>query len=108
MNTLKLEVVRFDAEDVIATSWLHGSYFTTKSEYSQADPSHVYSDSSADYVWLWGTGENTAEFDGETYSAYGKYAWYDAKTDEWHTNNKDGGYYYNYDTSTYNFPTGKD
>ena len=108
MNNLKLEVVRFGSEDVIATSIFKGLFFATKSEYNQFDPSQSIDDN---YAAIRVYADDFAIYEGSLYEPGGtgrKYAWYDASTSQWHNNNKIADYYYNPNTDTYKFPTGKD
>ena len=108
MNTLKLEVVRFDAEDVIATSFFNGRYFTTKSEWLQFDTENDEGVSD-NYIGIEGRGFGD---DPDAFWVYDegvgpfatKYAWYDTATSQWHTNNKYSDDYW--DGSSFNFPTG--
>ena len=101
MNTLKLEVVRFDNEDVIATSY--GTFFTLSSEWEQFD-GYKYSTPYVRFSRYPSVGYSSEGMD-ET-DIYTPYAWYHDTLGEWETAGKTAS---EYDKGGwYDFPKGID
>lgn len=103
MEKAKMQVVRFNAEDVIATSALaSGSkYWTSHTEWSQYTGEPAAASGVQKFLWDGSQAIGYTFIEGET-NGDGYYAWYNNAEGTWGTDHQEFDYYGG------NYPTGND